>query len=137
MAKRYYEGMFLFDSGFVAKEPEGPALMLADLAQKHGFDVESMNKWDDRRLAYEIKGKKRGSYYVAVVQMEPQSVAAVRRDMQYANDLLRFVFVQEDKLHSLMAERVDLAERRDQEAAQTGEIYGRRGRDRDRERRRR
>ena len=77
---RWYEGMFLFDSSLATREPEETEAYLKELLDKHGCAIHTFEKWDDRRLGYEINRVRRGSYYRVVYQQEPASVQAMKRD---------------------------------------------------------
>ena len=116
--KRWYEGLFLFDSAHAAKEPEETASYLKELLDKHGGEIRSFERWDDRRLAYEIDGIRRGTYYLVVMQMDPQSVAGLRRDCNLSERVVRFLMIQDDELLERMEERARIKKKRDEEAAQ-------------------
>lgn len=55
--KRLYEGLFLVDSAWAASEWETVLGTIRKFLERAGADIESIKKWDDRRLAYEVEGK--------------------------------------------------------------------------------
>lgn len=115
MAKRLYEGMFVLrtTAGGGADAGEG---ILRQLFEKHGVECNIIEKWDERRLAYEIDKERRGVYWLTVLMMEPDAVKGLRRDLEYNNDVLRYLLLQEDNLMELRAERAKLAEKRAKES---------------------
>ena len=60
---------------------------------KHGAKVLSGRRWDERRLAYTIKGQQRGTYLLVYFSANTQVLTAIRRDLQFNESLLRFLLV--------------------------------------------
>ena len=91
-----YEGMFLLDCGnpdfHVASEPARVAL------EKNGAEILSMKPWDERRLAYEIRGRRRGLYVLTYFRAPPERIAEVERDCQLDERVLRLLVVRRDHL---------------------------------------
>ncbi|MCB9886183.1 MAG: 30S ribosomal protein S6 [Planctomycetes bacterium] len=56
---------------------------------KHGGNILSARRWDERRIAYPIKGQNRGTYLLVYFAAETQSVTAIRRDLQFNESVLR------------------------------------------------
>jgi small subunit ribosomal protein S6 len=61
---------------------------------KHGAKVLSGRRWDERRLAYAIKGQHRGTYLLVYFAADTQSVAAIRRDLQFREAVLRWLLLE-------------------------------------------
>ena len=59
---RTYECMCLLDNREVRKGWEPVKQTVADMFAKHGVEVLSARRWDERRLAFPIKGQERGTY---------------------------------------------------------------------------
>jgi small subunit ribosomal protein S6 len=114
---RWYEGLFLCDSGLAAREPEETVAGLKGLLTKHGGAIHSFEKFDDRRLAYEVNKIRRGAYYVSVFQMGPENVSAFKRDCNYSEQVLRHLLIQDDKMFERLTEREGLKKLREEEAA--------------------
>ena len=60
---------------------------------KHGAKILSGRRWEERRLAYPIKGQQRGTYLLVYFSADTQALSAVRRDLQFNESLLRFLLV--------------------------------------------
>ena len=56
---------------------------------KHGGNVLSARRWDERRIAYPIKGQNRGTYLLVYFAADTQAVTAIRRDLQFNESILR------------------------------------------------
>lgn len=85
---KMYEGLFLFPQSASGNLQEA-ADHVQELLKRAGAEVVSFAKWDERRLAYEIKGNKRGVYFLTYFKAEPGSLAGLERDCNLSEDLLR------------------------------------------------
>jgi len=63
-----YEGMFLFPQSATA-DLGGASQHILDQLEKVGAEMIAFRKWDDRRLAYPIKGNKRGVYFLGYFKL--------------------------------------------------------------------
>jgi ribosomal protein S6 len=118
MALRYYEGLWLFDSALAAKEWEPLAALVDGILKKHGAKVMRIEKWDDRKLAYDIKKVKRGTYLLGHFQCEPSGIAGIGRDSALNESVLRHLIVEVEDLPKKLEERAELKKKREAEAAQ-------------------
>ena len=92
-----YEGMFLVDPVKHGEDAEGVEGTVKALLEKHGAKIEQFEKWDERRLAYEIKGHKRGVYLLAHFHMPGDKVAPLRDDCKLTEGILREMLVRLDR----------------------------------------
>ena len=95
--KRQYEAMFLFDSGFAGdfKNVEDEVRRLMDRAEA---EIVVCRKWDERRLAYEVNGRKRGVYVLVYFLAETEKLAGIERDVQISDPVLRVLIVRADEV---------------------------------------
>jgi len=59
-----YEGMFIFDANRLARDPQGLPDAVADMIKAAGGELEVSRLWEERRLAYPIKGHRKGAYWI-------------------------------------------------------------------------
>src|SRR5436309_2970157 len=59
-----YEAMFLFPPPGVV-DVEGMIANARGIIERHGGKILFIKKWDERKLAYEVKRQKRGTYVIA------------------------------------------------------------------------
>lgn len=97
METRTYEGMFLLDSTQAAQDWENLRKQIVAMLERRGAAILSAKKWAERKLAYEIKGHKRGTYFLAYFNMEPQYVKILREDFQLSEFILRSLVLVHDK----------------------------------------
>ncbi|GHT21975.1 30S ribosomal protein S6 [Planctomycetales bacterium] len=96
MAKNVYEGLFIFDSDLYAKGPEDISSQIAGVISQLGGEVLISRLWDERKLAYPIKGHRRGTYWLAYFRCEPPLVKDITRQFQLNDSILRFLILSVD-----------------------------------------
>ena len=90
---RIYEIMYLLDNNAVRagwKEAKGAATALIE---KHGGKVLSARRWDERKLAYTIRQRRRGTYLLAYGSLDPTGVATLRRELDLTESVLRYLIL--------------------------------------------
>ena len=90
-----YEAMFLFDPTFGATL-ENCETAIRRLVERAEAELLFCRKWDERRLAYRIQGRKRGVYVLTYFKARPQAIAGLERDAQLAEDILRVLVLRAD-----------------------------------------
>ncbi len=96
--KRLYEGLFLVDSALAASDWDGVLGTIRKFLERAGADIVSLKKWDDRRLAYEVEGKSRGTYILAYFHCEPSRVHGIERDVNLSERVLRVLILRADRM---------------------------------------
>ena len=91
---RTYECMCLLDNREVRKgwQPLKDAVLA--MFTKHGAKILSGKRWEERRLAYPIKGQHRGTYLLVYFSADTQALGGIRRDLQFNESLLRYLLVE-------------------------------------------
>lgn len=92
-----YEGMFLLSQTLSADLNAATDKVRAMIA-KAGGDIIAMSKWDERRLAYEIKNQKRGMYLLVYFNCPAKNVAVIERECNLSEDVLRAMIIRADHL---------------------------------------
>ena len=92
-----YEGMFLF-SHTISGNLQGAVDHLKDLLNRAQAEVISLRKWEERRLAYEIRGTKRGIYFLVYFRALPTAMAGLERDCNLSEQLLRSLIIRADHI---------------------------------------
>lgn len=95
--KYNYEGMFLLRQ--TAAADLGAAVEhIRELLTRAEGEIIAMKKWDERRLAYEIKKQKRGMYILVYVTLPTTSMANLERTLNLSDMILRWMLVRADHL---------------------------------------
>jgi small subunit ribosomal protein S6 len=101
-----YEGLFLFPQA-TAANLQAAVDHLTELFKRADAAVISLRKWDERRLAYEIKGNKRGVYFLVYFRAEPARVADLERGCNLSEQLLRSLITRADHIPAEEIESAD------------------------------
>ncbi len=91
VAAKLYEGMFLVDSALAASDWQGVNDTISSILTKVGAEIVSINKWDDRRLAYDIRGKSRGAYILAYFRVDGSRITEIERAVQLSEQIMRLL----------------------------------------------
>ena len=97
-AMKKYEAMFLFPAG-AATELEKSVNAVRAMIEKHEGKVLVAKKWDERKLAYELLGQKRGVYIIAYFTAPGPAVGAIERDVNLSEEILRVLVTHADHLN--------------------------------------
>ena len=92
-----YEGLFLFPQAAVS-DLKGAADHVEELLHRAGAEIISFKKWDERRLAYEVRGNKRGLYFLAYFKTKGSKMHHLERDCNLSEKLLRAMFTRADHI---------------------------------------
>ncbi|MCX7934256.1 MAG: 30S ribosomal protein S6 [Planctomycetota bacterium] len=93
--RRLYEAMFIVES---AKAKENYNRVEEDCRScitRHGGEIIKSQKWDDRRLCYEIKKVKRGVYILIHFEAEGDAIAKIERQARMSDVVLRLLITRD------------------------------------------
>jgi ribosomal protein S6 len=74
---------------------------------RSGGTIVSFGKWDDRRLAYEIKGNKRGVYFLAYFTAPHTVLGEIERLCNQSEKVLRHMVLNADHIPSEVVEAAE------------------------------
>lgn len=101
-----YEGLFLFPQAQMG-DLQTAQDHLTDILDRAEAQLISLRKWDERRLAYEIKGNKRGVYFLVYFKCRGSAIAVIERSANLSELLLRFMITCADHLTQEQMEAAD------------------------------
>jgi small subunit ribosomal protein S6 len=93
MTTREYEAMFLLDNAQASEDFEGTAAQVDKILEKHGAEIVQKEKWDERKLAYEIKGHRRATYYLVYFRAATSAIEEINSDVQLNEVILRHMVI--------------------------------------------
>ena len=79
MADNVYEGMFILDSNRYGHDPEAVSGQINEMIQKPGGEILVSRLWEERRLAYPIKGHRKGTYWLTYFRLDSVRLTAIKR----------------------------------------------------------
>ena len=140
MKTRTYEGMFLLDNNAATADYEAAAGVVNHILEKNGAQVVRKEKWDERKLSYEIGSHRRATYYLVHFSAPTSALAEIRRDTDLNESVIRHLIIGidrpvEEHVALYLKERELMAEDNRKNALATGwgepRRVGGRGRGRD------
>ena len=96
MTTNVYEGLFILDSDQYARNPDEVAGQIDRAIKDYEGEVLVSRLWEERKLAYPIKGHKRGTYWLAYFKLDASKVKDLNRQYQISDSVIRFLFVKVD-----------------------------------------
>ena len=93
MAQNVYEGLFIFDPNRYGHDPDGVSAQIPALIEKLGGEILVSRLWEERRLAYAIKGQRKGTYWLIYFRLDTNLLTEVKKQCQINDNLLRVMFL--------------------------------------------
>jgi small subunit ribosomal protein S6 len=90
---KLYEAMFLVDSAEATTDWDGVIATIKNLLEKSSAEIVSIRKWDDRKLAYEINGKGKGTYILCYFRAAGSKLRDIERDIQLSERIMRVLIL--------------------------------------------
>src|ERR671922_1824703 len=90
-ALRPYEILVIVDPKPTDEEVATLLTQVGDQAKSLGIEVDKVDNWGKRRLAYDIRKQREGTYAVFDVKAEPTTVKEFERQLKLNENVLRFL----------------------------------------------
>ncbi|MCK4887819.1 MAG: 30S ribosomal protein S6 [Planctomycetes bacterium] len=124
VSKNLYEGMFLVDSALAASDWDGVMELIKNILNRAEAEIVSLSKWDERKLAYEINKKSRGTYLLCYFKVAGERVKDIERDVKLSEKIMRVLILSTEPMSQEDIDRetpVVAAERKAAEAVAAAE----------------
>ncbi|MEX0654107.1 MAG: 30S ribosomal protein S6 [Phycisphaeraceae bacterium] len=92
-----YEAMFLIDPR-AGLELQGSLDKVREILERAGAEIVALNKWDERKLAYPIRGQKRGLYVLGLFRVDGKQITRIERDCNLSDEVLRVMVTRGEHL---------------------------------------
>ena len=89
MTRNVYEGMFLLDSGKVSGDWNSAQKLVHGILERNQAEIITSRPWDERRLAFPVKGHKKGMYYLTYFRLEGPKLSQIEQDCRINESILR------------------------------------------------
>jgi small subunit ribosomal protein S6 len=96
MPANVYECMFLLDTTKVAGDITAAAGQLHGILERNQAEMLASRPWDERRLAYPVKGQKKGLYYLTYFRTDAKNIVNIERDFALTEMILRMLVLKVD-----------------------------------------
>lgn len=96
MSVNFYEGMFILDTVLYARDPEAAPKKIEAAITENGGEIAVSRIFDERKLAYPIKGQRKGVYWLVYFRLEGVKLIEVERLFKLIEGNLRHMVVKHD-----------------------------------------
>jgi small subunit ribosomal protein S6 len=96
--KKLYEGMFLVDSAKAASDWDGINAAIKRILDRAEAEIVSIRKWDDRRLAYDIRGISRGTYILCYFRADGPQIQSIEKAVQLSEKIIRVLILSTEQM---------------------------------------
>jgi len=90
-ALRPYEILVIVDPKPTDEEVAALLTQVGEQAKSLGMEVDKVDNWGKRRLAYDIRKQREGTYAVFEAKAEPSMVKELERQLRLNENVLRFL----------------------------------------------
>lgn len=88
-----YEVLYILDSKVDGAQKDALVEKYSALVKDNGGEVESVDKWGDRKLAYPIDYKNEGYYVLMTFSAKPEFPQELERQMRIADEVIRYMVI--------------------------------------------
>jgi ribosomal protein S6 len=104
--KQLYEAMYLADAAKGGEELPSFIEHVVGLLERHGAEIERIEKWDERELAYKIKGVTRGLYILVYFRSDPAAIQDITHSINMSEEILRVQILKAEEMVPLTGEEL-------------------------------
>ena len=107
-----YEALFLLDSGYASSNWDAVVKEIVGILERRGCKIIRLVKWDDRRLAYEIQHRRRGTYVLSYFRAPNDAPVQIERDVQLSETILRVIIIRRERMteQQMLSQRIPSGE---------------------------
>jgi len=114
-----YEAIYIVDTGLPDDQMNAIVDKYTGVVTRGGGTVDDIDRWEPRRLAYEVKGKREGVHICMNFRSEPAAKDELDRIFRISDDVLRHMVIKADEKADRFPSKARAAEneRREREMA--------------------
>ncbi|MEI7837602.1 MAG: 30S ribosomal protein S6 [Planctomycetota bacterium] len=94
MDKNMYEAMFLLEGG--TADLQAASAPVVEMLSKVEAETIALKPWDERRLAYEIRGHRRGLYVLVFFKSDPERIVELEHNCKLDERVLRLLVLRRE-----------------------------------------
>ncbi len=119
MSQKLYEGLFLLTQPAASNLGEA-VNHVKGLLDRAGAEIIGLYKWDERKLAYTIKGQRRGTFLLGYFHVDGDNLTGLDRDCNLSEQVLRAMVTKADHLGDVEIDQF----KKEVEASLDAKIFG-------------
>jgi small subunit ribosomal protein S6 len=121
ITNQLYEGMFLVDVARASSDWDGVIATIKKILERSGAEIISIKKWDDRKLAYDIKGQSRGVYILCYFRVDGKKMREIENSIRLSEQIMRVLILNADQMTQEDIEKETPAAKAEKEGIKTSE----------------
>ncbi len=94
---RPYEALYIVNPDSSDEAVNANMEKYKGIVEAEGGEVENINRWEKRRLAYEIKDQTEGIYILMTFKAESAVSSELDRRFKIADDVIRHIIIRRDE----------------------------------------
>ena len=126
----FYDGLFILNPEAYSRNPEDVSGAIAKTIESLGGTVRVSRLYEERKLAYQIDGHRRGTYWLTYFRLATDQLQVLNRLFQLNNNVIRFLITRVDSRleetlvqHALQPAKTEATEEAVAEAEQADDVY--------------
>ena len=96
MAQNVYECMLIYDSNSYARDPAGVGAKITKMVGTCGGEILVSRLWNEQKLAYPIKGHRKGAYWLSYFRLDSTKLTEFHRACRLEDDIVRSLTLRVD-----------------------------------------
>ncbi len=96
MAQNVYECMLIYDSNSYARDPAGVGNKITKMVSNCGGEMLVSRLWNEQKLAFPIKGHRKGTYWLSYFRLESTKLTEFNRACRLEDDIVRSLTLRVD-----------------------------------------
>ncbi len=93
---RDYELVVIFGAESIPALTSAHIDAVADRSSAEGGEVNSVNSWGKRKLAYAIRGEREGHYVLLEFSADPAQIGGLEQSLRISEDVMRFLVTRQE-----------------------------------------
>jgi len=97
MSLPQYEVIIVLDPSLAEEAQEREVAAVTGLVSREGGQIFELQRWGKKRLAYEVKKRREGSYIYLLLDGPPKLVKELERQFKISESVLKYITVRKKK----------------------------------------
>ena len=107
-----YECLLILDPNQYSRDAAKVSGQIGEFVEKQGGEMLVSRLWDERRLAYPINGRRKGTYWLSYFKLESEKLSALERDCQLSDSILRQLCIRiDDRIAEALVSHAQISEK--------------------------
>jgi len=96
LAQNVYECMLIYDPNSYARDPAGVGNKITKMVGNCGGEVLVSRLWNEQKLAFPIKGHRKGTYWLSYFRLDSTKLTEFKRACRLEDDIIRSLTLRVD-----------------------------------------